>query len=78
MPSLGGAQCPSIRSLVAGSIRAVQECLLRGAVSAGILLDCDPWRLAAARAKVFLLKGAPGAVWAIVAGAAIATAPMAG
>jgi hypothetical protein len=41
------------------------------------LIICDPRRLAAARAKLFLLKGAPGAVWAIVAGAAIAAALMA-
>jgi hypothetical protein len=41
------------------------------------MLDCDPRRLAAARAKLFSLKGAPGAMWAIVAGAAIATALMA-
>lgn len=37
----------------------------RCAFLAGMMLDCDPRRLAAARAKVSLLKGAAGAVWAI-------------
>jgi hypothetical protein len=46
------------------SIRAVQECLPGCAFLAGIMLDCDPRRLAAARAKVSLLESAPG-VWAI-------------
>jgi uncharacterized protein YchJ len=42
----------------------------------GIMLDCDPRRLAAARAQVSLLESAP-ACGRFVAGAAIATAPMA-